>query len=131
MKLQTLKSRVRMLSAPTRVAAEVNPSSWRTSDQNSTQRGYGYKWQQARAGFLLKHPHCVLCLEAMGVTAAEPAAQALACYNKGQLPPIATVVDHKVAHRGDMKVFWDKSKWQSLCKTCHDSHAQRRDRAAG
>lgn len=131
MKLQTLKPSVQMLNTPTRIAAEVNPSSWRTSDQTSAQRGYGYKWQQARAGFLLKHPHCVMCLAAMGVTASEPAAQALACYDIGKLPPIATVVDHKVAHRGDMKVFWDKAGWQSLCKPCHDSHAQRRDRAAG
>lgn len=119
-----------MLSAPTRVPAEVNPSSWRTSDQNSTQRGYGYKWQQARAAYLLKHPHCVMCLAAMGVAAEDPAAQALECYAMGKLPPLASVVDHKVAHRGDMKVFWQKSGWQSLCKPCHDSHAQRRDRAS-
>jgi len=119
-----------MISTPSRVAAEVNPSSWRTSDQNSTQRGYGYKWQQARAGFLLKHPHCVMCLAAMGVPQGLSDAESVACYDKGLLPPIATVVDHKVAHRGDMKLFWQTSNWQSLCKPCHDSHAQRRDRAA-
>lgn len=128
MKLQTLKPRVQMLSAPARAVPEVNPNSWRTSDQNSTQRGYGYKWQQARAAYLVKHPHCVMCLAAAGITVTEPIEQADQCYAKGILPPLANVVDHSVAHRGDMKVFWDKTKWQSLCKPCHDSHAQRRDR---
>lgn len=33
----------------------------------------------------------------------------------------ATVVDHKVPHRGDLKLFWNRRNWQSLCKTCHDS----------
>ena len=130
MKLQQLKSRVQMISAPAKVTVEVNPSSWRTSTQTSSQRGYNYKWQQARAGYLVKHPHCVMCLAAMGVTVSDPIEQALQCYSNGQLPPLATVVDHKVAHRGDMAIFWDSTRWQALCKPCHDSHAQRRDRAA-
>jgi 5-methylcytosine-specific restriction protein A len=32
----------------------------------------------------------------------------------------ATVVDHKIPHKGDMKLFWDRSNWQSLCKCHHD-----------
>ena len=32
----------------------------------------------------------------------------------------ATVVDHIQPHRGDPKLFWDQSNWQSLCKRCHD-----------
>jgi len=32
----------------------------------------------------------------------------------------AQVVDHIVPHRGDMRLFWDESNWQSLCKPCHD-----------
>ena len=57
---------------------------------SSAERGYGYKWQQARAGYLRKHPLCVEC-QSRGRTVA------------------ATVVDHKVPHRGDMTVFWDKA----------------------
>ena len=32
----------------------------------------------------------------------------------------ATVVDHIVPHRGDMRLFTDPGNLQSLCKSCHD-----------
>lgn len=112
MKLQTLKSRIKPLEAPAKVATEINPSSWRTSDQTAAQRGYGYKWRQARAGYLAKHPYCVFC-ERDGRSTA------------------ATVVDHSIPHRGDMVLFWKSEHWRSLCKLCHDSEAQKRDRAIG
>jgi 5-methylcytosine-specific restriction endonuclease McrA len=112
MKLQTLKSRVQMLQAPAKVATEVNPSSWRTSDQSAAQRGYGHKWRVARLGYLAKHPLCVFCLREGEHTA-------------------ATVVDHSIPHRGDMVLFWKSEHWQSLCKACHDSEAQKRDKATG
>lgn len=32
----------------------------------------------------------------------------------------ASVVDHIVPHKGDQKLFWRRSNWQSLCKRCHD-----------
>lgn len=35
---------------------------------------------------------------------------------------MATVVDHKIPHKGDYGLFWDsENNWQSLCKRCHDS----------
>lgn len=69
---------------------------------SSTQRGYGYKWQQAREGYLAKHPFCVKCERLNKLVA-------------------ATVVDHITPHKGDMKLFWDRKNWQGLCKPCHDS----------
>ena len=71
---------------------------------------YGSKWQAARIGFLKKHPLCVRHSD-RGLTVA------------------AVVVDHKVPHRGNMKLFCDKNNWQSLCKHCHDSHKQRLERS--
>ena len=65
------------------------------------ERGYGYRWQQAREGYLRSHPLCV------------------AHERKGQVVP-ATVVDHIIPHRGDMSLFWERSNWQPLCKPCHD-----------
>jgi 5-methylcytosine-specific restriction endonuclease McrA len=41
------------------------------------------------------------------------------CLGHGVAMP-ATVVDHIVPHRGDPKLFWDRSNWQALCKRCHD-----------
>lgn len=105
MKLTTLKSKIQTLAAPK--MAKVNPDSWREG-KTSTQRGYGYAWQKARAAYLAKYPLCAMC-EA-----------------EGRVYP-ASVVDHKVAHRGDMTIFWDSTGWQSLCKPHHDSHAQKRD----
>ena len=67
----------------------------------SAQRGYGYKWQKASKAYLAAHPLCVHCKERDVVTP-------------------ATVVDHIIPHRGDMTLFWDRSNWQSLCKTHHD-----------
>lgn len=68
---------------------------------SATARGYSSAWQRARLGFLASHPLCVRC-EAQGIVEA------------------ATVVDHKVPHRGDKQLFWDRTNWQPLCKPCHD-----------
>lgn len=81
-----------------------------TARSNSNARGYGYRWQKAREGWLAKHP---LCAE---------------CARRGRRRA-ASVVDHKVAHRGDMKLFWDRANWQSLCKPCHDSFKQRLEKS--
>lgn len=132
MKLQTLKPRVQMMSTATATALpEVNPSSWRGSKQTSAQRGYGYKWQQARAGYLLKHPLCVFCLRDAGIVATDLSDILSECDAKHVRLPYASVVDHSVPHRGDMVIFWDSSRWQSLCANHHNSEAQRRDNANG
>ena len=51
--------------------------------------------------FLKQHPLCAFC-------------QA-----EGKIVP-ATVVDHIIPHRGDQRLFWDQTNWESLCKECHD-----------
>jgi 5-methylcytosine-specific restriction enzyme A len=58
------------------------------------------------------HPLCVQC-ETEGATT------------------LATVVDHKVPHRGDMKLFWNMANWQAMCKTHHDSKTATQDGAFG
>ena len=64
-------------------------------------RGYNAEWRRARKAFLQLHPLCVECMK------------------RGVLTP-ATVVDHIMPHRGDQRLFWDESNWQSLCATCHN-----------
>ena len=34
------------------------------------------------------------------------------------------VGDHKVPHKGDPDLFWDRDNVQCLCKPCHDRHKQ-------
>jgi len=70
--------------------------------------------QRARTAFLRDHPLCT----------------GRACVENGRVTP-ATVVDHKTPHRGDMALFWDRSNWQSLCKTCHDRKTATEDGGFG
>lgn len=90
----------------------------------SAARGYGSRWQQARADHLRRNPLCVFCRD------------------KGRAVA-ATVVDHITAPRlseakagGDSeqiaaawRLFWDRGNWQSLCKPCHDSTKQRLEKS--
>ena len=69
--------------------------------ENAAARGYDGRWKAARRAYLQRNPLCEECRRA------------------GKLTP-ATVVDHIVPHRGDMRLFWDKTNWQPLCKDCHD-----------
>lgn len=75
----------------------------------STQRGYNHEWRKARIEYLTMHPYCVECSQ-HGVTRQ------------------ATVVDHKIPHRGDKRLFWHRANWQPLCQPCHDSTKQRAER---
>ncbi len=68
------------------------------------QRGYDTQWDKARSTFLASNSSCSFC----GAT--------------------ATVVDHIVPHRGDMKLFWKKANWQPLCKPCHDGRKQAQEK---
>lgn len=82
--------------------------------RSSTQQGYGYKWQKARAVFLADNPLCVECMK--------------------QHPPRytrATVVDHIVPHSGDKDLFWRRSNWQALCKQHHDRKTARENGGFG
>jgi 5-methylcytosine-specific restriction protein A len=33
------------------------------------------------------------------------------------------MVDHKVAHKGDMKLFWDRTNWQPMRRGCNSRKA--------
>jgi len=105
MALKTLGDRV--ATKADRIACT---SSWRAGKGTANQRGYNYAWQKARLVHLAAQPLCIYCDRAGRVTA-------------------ASVVDHKVPHRGDKTLFWDRSNWQSLCKPCHDEVKQAEERA--
>ncbi|RCW65178.1 HNH endonuclease [Pseudorhodoferax soli] len=107
MKLKTLKPTLRTVGPAVRTMGQT----WRTSGMTTTERGYGYRWQKARARFLRNNPLCVYCERAGRVE-------------------LATVVDHIVPHRGNPEIFWDESRWQSLCKPCHDVTKAREERGS-
>lgn len=109
--MKTLRSRIPLLASRIATASPQSGSTWRAGASSSTARGYGYRWQQARADYLKTHPLCVRC-EALDLI--EP----------------ATTVDHIKAHQGDDLLFWDRDNWQALCTTCHSRDKQREERAA-
>ena len=67
------------------------------------------RWRLLRVRILRDNPLCVYCEQAGRITA-------------------ATVVDHIRPHRGNLDRFWDRDNLQPLCKTCHDSVAEQKDR---
>ncbi|QKE40296.1 MAG: HNH endonuclease [Ferrovum myxofaciens] len=85
---------------------------WDDRRGNASARGYGSRWQRARAVFLSYHP---LCAE---------------CNRQGRVTP-ASVVDHIQPHRGNQESFWDTNNWQSLCKPCHDIKTVKEDGGFG
>ena len=76
--------------------------------RSAGKRGYGSRWQRESKQFLQSHPLCAECMKQ-------------GRYTK------ATVVDHIKPHRGDPKLFWDRTNWQSLCKPCHDDKTWNED----
>jgi 5-methylcytosine-specific restriction enzyme A len=75
---------------------------------SASKQAYGVQWRRARKRYLAEHPLCVMCLKEEKVVP-------------------ATVVDHVIAHKGDMGLFWDKNNWQALCKRCHDTKTAKVD----
>lgn len=104
-KLKMLKSGPAMLKGGEMKV--IHSDSWRDG-KTTTQRGYGHKWQKARVTFLRSHPLCSYC------------------ERRGRVE-LATVVDHKVPHRGDQSLFWNKANWQSLCASCHSAIKQKEE----
>ena len=94
--------------ADAKTAAEVKRELDRQRP-SAARRGYGPRWRRARAAYLACHPLCVPCKVA------------------GRLVS-ATVVDHRVPHRGDPVLFWDENNWAPSCKRCHDRKTAREGR---
>lgn len=77
---------------------------------SAARRGYGKQWQKARHAFLAR-PENAYC--------------ACGCGRP------ADVVDHIVAHKGDMGLFWDRSNWQPMNRDCNSRKAARSEGGFG
>ena len=67
-------------------------------------------WKAARAVQLANQPLCEPCLDEDRTTA-------------------ATVVNHRIPHKGDLGLFLDPENHQSVCKPHHDGPIQRAEAA--
>jgi 5-methylcytosine-specific restriction endonuclease McrA len=77
------------------------------SRRSAARRGYGAKWRRESRAYLERNRICVLCRKPVRLHA-----------DRGD--PMLGVVDHKVPHRGDQRLFWDRDNWQTMHKGCHD-----------
>jgi 5-methylcytosine-specific restriction protein A len=75
---------------------------FREDKRTTTERGYGYDWQQLRAQHIAEHPLCVECEREGRVTA-------------------ATQIDHVIPHKGDDSLRLDPRNLQSLCDNHHSA----------
>lgn len=78
---------------------------------SASQRLYDAEWRKASKAFLARHPYCAQCGKPLDLT-----------------KPRVAVVDHKIPHKGDQALFWDKTNWQRLCAPCHSGAKQREER---
>ncbi len=79
---------------------------------NINSKIYNNRWRKASKAYLKENPLCVQCEK------------------EGRLIP-ATEVDHIIPHCGDMKLFWNRSNWQPLCKSCHSKKTAEEDGGFG
>jgi 5-methylcytosine-specific restriction protein A len=70
---------------------------------SAARRGYDSRWQAYSRAYLKAHPICKQC--------GAP----------------SQCVDHIIAHKGDMALFWDKSNHQALCLRCNTAKGIREE----
>jgi 5-methylcytosine-specific restriction endonuclease McrA len=80
------------------------------SRPSARQRGYSKEWERESAAFLAR-PENRFC--------------ACGCSQR------ANMVDHKVAHKGDMRLFWDHRNWQPMNRRCNSRKAASREGGFG
>ena len=61
------------------------------------------RWRKVAKMFLDQNPLCIPCLRS------------------GKETP-ATIVHHKVEHKGDETLFWSRDNLESVCASCHSGH---------
>lgn len=75
------------------------------------QRGYTREWERESQAFL-SLPENRFCACGCG--------------------RVANMVDHVMPHRGNMRLFWERSNWQPMASTpCHSSKKQRQETKRG
>lgn len=76
---------------------------------SARQRGYDKEWELAALGFLgqPENRRCVVCGEQ------------------------ATVVDHKIAFKGDNALRMDPANWQPMCRPCNSRKNVRKEGGFG
>jgi len=88
--------------------ADARRAEYDKTRPSAARRLYDRDWRKARAKYLAENPWCVDCAAA------------------GEQVK-ASEVDHDTPHKGDKRIFWDRSNWRSRCKPHHSSKTATRD----
>lgn len=78
------------------------------------QKLYDSRWKRESKAFIKANPFC----------------QCDECKRLNRLMQ-SEVTDHHIPHKGDIKLFWDRSNWRALNKRCHDRKTAREDGGFG
>ncbi|MDR6757826.1 5-methylcytosine-specific restriction endonuclease McrA [Mycoplana sp. BE70] len=116
-RLSTLRPRLSTLAPRIGRAAGDEQARLRERDQTVAWRSW-YKtsrWQKLRQKILLRDNYTC---QQTGVM----------CVGKHPADN-SPVIDHKIPHRGDERLFWDEDNLQVVSKAYHDSEKQKQERA--
>lgn len=103
--------RHRPVGMPTRAVAERKRKALVDQRRPSARaRGYTAAWEREAKAFL-----------------ALPGNQHCACGCGRQ----ADMVDHRIPHKGDMRLFWDRANWQPMARRCNSAKAAREEGGFG
>ena len=96
---------------------------------SARQRGYTWQWEKARAAFLAEPDH-LFCVECQKLGVLNPGTQRMDGSPETNPRRIGLRIDHIIPHKGDHRLFWDRSNWQQLCADHHDIVKQRLEQGA-
>ena len=76
-----------------------------------TKRWYdSSRWRKCAKIHLDSNPICIYCLR------------------RGMDNVSATIVHHRIPHKGNYDLFWDATNWESVCATCHSGILQKAEK---
>lgn len=105
------------------------------------------RWKHESRAFLQANPYCVARLTVLPVRRALTPSEAeqirvrfqreyaehpnkmIELEESGLCGAPATVVDHRIPHRGNAAAFWNRGNWAALCKPHHQAKTGRETRA--
>jgi 5-methylcytosine-specific restriction protein A len=93
---------------------------------SARQRGYTSAWDKARSAFLAQ-PENQFCCKCQEHGLLNPGTMRMDGSLQTNRRRLHLVVDHIIPHKGDQRLFWDRSNWQPLCPDHHDIVKQREE----
>lgn len=94
---------------------------------SARERGYDSRWDKARKAFLAKpeNQFSERCKASSFLNVGNLRMDGTAQTNPRRMH---LVVNHHTPHKGDQRLFWDRSNWEVVCPDHHDIRIQQEER---